>query len=59
MSQYFESSQSIPCIRQSEELGEIVKSNPSVQDIEDEKFEFEFCIIMFSQEELEKVTKSS
>ena len=41
-----------------EELGEIVKSNPSVQDIEDEKFEFEFCIIMFSQEELEKVTKA-
>lgn len=24
-----------------EELGEIVKSNPSVQDIEDEKFEFD------------------
>ena len=41
-----------------EELDEIVKSNPSVQDIEDEKFEFEFCIIMFSQEELEKVTKA-
>lgn len=41
-----------------EELGEIVKSSPSVQDIEDEKFEFEFCIIMFSQEELEKVTKA-
>lgn len=41
-----------------EELGEIVKSNPSVQDIEDEKFEFEFCIIMFSQEKLEKVTKA-
>ena len=41
-----------------EELGEIVKSNPSVQDIEDEKFDFEFCIIMFSQEELEKVTKA-
>ena len=41
-----------------EELGEIVKSNPSVQDIEDEKFEFEFCNIMFSQEELEKVTKA-
>lgn len=38
--------------------GDIIKSEPSVQDIEDEKFEFEFCIIMFSQEELEKVTKA-
>lgn len=38
-----------------EELGEVIKSNPSAQDIEDEKFEFEFCVIFVTQEELEKV----
>ena len=29
-----------------EDLGEIIVSNPSAQDIEDEKFEYEFSIIM-------------
>ena len=29
-----------------EDLGEVIVSNPSAQDIEDEKFEFEFSIIM-------------
>ncbi len=38
-----------------EELGEVIKSNPSAQDIEDEKFEFEFCVIFITQEQLEKV----
>lgn len=38
-----------------EELGEVIKSNPSAQDIEDEKFEFEFCVIFVTQEALEKV----
>ncbi len=38
-----------------EELGEVIKSNPSAQDIEDEKFEFEFCVIFVTQEQLEKV----
>ena len=38
-----------------EELGEVIKSNPSAQDIEDEKFEFEFCVIFVTQEELQKV----
>lgn len=38
-----------------EELGEVIKSNPTAQDIEDEKFEFEFCVIFVTQEELEKV----
>ncbi len=38
--------------------GEIIKINPSVQDIEDEKFEFEFSMILISeltQEELQKL----
>lgn len=38
-----------------EELGEIIKSDPSAQDIEDEKFEQEFCVITLSSEELSKV----
>ena len=38
-----------------EELGEVIKSNPRAQDIEDEKFEFEFCVIFITQEQLEKV----
>ena len=29
-----------------EDLGEVIVSNPSAQDIEDEKFEYEFSIIM-------------
>lgn len=39
-----------------EEVGEIIKSNPSAQDIEDEKFEFEFDIFVISAEPLDKVT---
>ena len=31
-----------------EDLGEIIVSNPSAQDIEDEKFEYEFSIIMIA-----------
>ena len=31
-----------------EDLGEIIVSNPSAQDIEDEKFDFEFSIIMIA-----------
>ncbi|MBQ1192896.1 MAG: chemotaxis protein CheA [Lachnospiraceae bacterium] len=38
-----------------EELGEIIKSNPSVQDIEDEKFDFQFDLVIISSESLEKV----
>ena len=38
-----------------EELGEIIKSNPSVQDIEDEKFEFTFDLYIISAESYEKV----
>lgn len=38
-----------------EAVGEIVKSNPPAQDIEDEKFEFDFSICIISKESLEKV----
>lgn len=38
-----------------EECGEIVLSNPSAQDIEDEKFELDFSLIVISDAELDKV----
>ena len=38
-----------------EELGEIIKSDPEVQDIEDEKFEFDFSLIFLTKENMEKV----
>ncbi|MDD3367734.1 MAG: chemotaxis protein CheA [Lachnospiraceae bacterium] len=38
-----------------EELGEIIVSNPSAQDIEDEKFEFDFSIIVITDKELDAV----
>ncbi|WAM32668.1 chemotaxis protein CheA [Caldicellulosiruptor naganoensis] len=38
-----------------EELGEIIHSKPPVQDIEDEKFDFEFSITIVSKEPLEKI----
>lgn len=38
-----------------EELGEIIKSNPSVQDIEDEKFELSFDLFIISDESIDKV----
>lgn len=38
-----------------EEAGEVVKSNPSSQDIEDEKFDFDFSICVISAESLDKV----
>ena len=37
-----------------EEIGEIIVSVPSAQDIEDEKFEYEFSLIMVSKESAEK-----
>ncbi len=38
-----------------EEMGEVVKSVPDIQDIEDEKFEFDFSLVYITAEELEKV----
>ncbi len=37
-----------------EEMGEIIVSVPSAQDIEDEKFEYDFSLIMVSKESAEK-----
>lgn len=38
-----------------EEVGEVIKSTPSAQDIEDEKFDFDFSLCIISKESLEKV----
>lgn len=38
-----------------EEVGETIKSVPSVQDIEDEKFDYEFNMFIISKESFEKV----
>ncbi len=38
-----------------EELGEIIISNPSAQDIEDEKFDLDFSLVVISEADLEKV----
>ena len=38
-----------------EEMGEVIKSEPSVQDIEDEKFETDFSLVYFTVESMEKV----
>ncbi len=38
-----------------EDLGEVAISNPSTQDIEDEKFELSFSLIIVTQEGLDKI----
>lgn len=38
-----------------EEMGEIMSSTPSVQDIEDEKFDFDFSMYIITKESLETV----
>jgi two-component system chemotaxis sensor kinase CheA len=38
-----------------EEIGEIAVSDPSTQDIEDEKFEFSFSLVLITDESKEKV----
>lgn len=38
-----------------EEMGEVVKSVPDIQDIEDEKFELDFSLVYITSEELDKV----
>ena len=40
-----------------EEVGEVIKSVPSVQDIEDEKFDFDFSLLVISEKSLEEVKK--
>ena len=41
-----------------EELGEIVISNPSTQDIEDEKFDLDFSLYIISAEDIDKVKEA-
>lgn len=41
-----------------EDLGEIIKSNPEVQDIEDEKFDFDFSLVYLTKESMEKVKEA-
>ena len=38
-----------------ESVGEVIKSDPPAQDIEDERFDFDFSICIISKESLEKV----
>lgn len=40
-----------------ENLGEIIKSEPTVQDIEDEKFDLDFSVAIISSESQEKIEK--
>ena len=42
-----------------EELGEIIISNPSTQDIEDEKFEYDFSVIFITDKDLNTVIKAA
>lgn len=41
-----------------EELGQILLSNPSAQDIEDEKFENDFSIVVITEKSLDDVVKA-
>ncbi|MFC4768806.1 chemotaxis protein CheW [Effusibacillus consociatus] len=41
-----------------EDLGEIIKSSPSAEDIEEEKFENEFEIVLITEADLETVRKT-
>jgi two-component system chemotaxis sensor kinase CheA len=42
-----------------EELGEIIVSEPSAQDVEDEKFDRDFTLIILSDAELDKVIEAA
>ncbi len=42
-----------------EDFGEIVLSSPSAQDIEDEKFDFDFSLIVITDAELGKLTEAA
>lgn len=41
-----------------EGLGDIIKSKPEVQDIEDEKFDFDFSVVLLTKASLEKVKEA-
>ena len=38
-----------------DEMGEVIKAVPDVQDIEDEKFEYDFSLVYFTKEDKDKV----
>lgn len=40
-----------------EEIGDVIKSNPEVQDIEDEQFDYEFTVVLLTKDSAEKVEK--
>ena len=40
-----------------EAIGEVIKSEPNVQDIEDEKFDFDFSVFIISEKPIEQVKK--
>ena len=46
-------------IKAVEEKGEIIVSNPSSQDIEDEKFEFDFSLIVISDSNIDDILKAA
>ena len=41
-----------------EGLGTVIKSEPAVQDIEDERFDFDFSMVLITKESLESVKKA-
>ncbi|BCJ95223.1 chemotaxis protein CheA [Anaerocolumna cellulosilytica] len=41
-----------------ESLGDVIKSQPEVQDIEDEKFDFDFSVILLTKVSIEKIQSS-
>ncbi|MBP5248878.1 MAG: Hpt domain-containing protein, partial [Lachnospiraceae bacterium] len=41
-----------------EEIGTVAKTEPSTQDIEDDKFEFDFSVVILTKEDTEKVQKA-
>ena len=40
-----------------EEIGDVIKSNPEVQDIEDEQFDYDFTVVLLTKETAVKVEK--
>ncbi len=41
-----------------EPLGDVIKSSPDAQDIEDDKFDFEFSILIITSESLDKIKEA-
>ncbi len=41
-----------------EEIGTVAKTEPSTQDIEDDKFEFDFSVVILTKEDVDKVQKA-